>query len=219
MKKFFLGKNPVSSIVGYLLLTLQTIDVLTTAGETNWKRLAFGVALAILGRASADSKNTKRTYMLMGFIGLASLAGCSHKMQPPIIIRDSITTVIEVDSFWETHPVYVPGETITLHDTIPCPGVSYTATITGKTGRVTGSVKLHNNRLFFECKADSLTLVLDSLLRVNRTINTTKKETQIVTVEVPKRYIPKWVWWLIAFNVAAIAWRLRHGIIGIFSKI
>lgn len=60
MKKIFLGSNPVTSILGYLILGLTTAHELLKDGETNGWTIAIAVAFALLGRASSDSGKDKK---------------------------------------------------------------------------------------------------------------------------------------------------------------
>lgn len=60
MKKTLLGENPLTSIVGYLLAGLTTADALLKSGDTNYIQIGIAVALAILGRVSADSLNSTK---------------------------------------------------------------------------------------------------------------------------------------------------------------
>lgn len=54
------GKSSLTSIVGYLLAGLMTVDELTKAGETSWFKIAIAVGIAILGRVSADASKVKK---------------------------------------------------------------------------------------------------------------------------------------------------------------
>jgi hypothetical protein len=55
MKKIFIGSSPVSSIAGYALAALMIIQDMTSAGETNWTKIAIAVLIAVLGRVVKDS--------------------------------------------------------------------------------------------------------------------------------------------------------------------
>ena len=57
MKKI-LGSNPFTSAAGYLVAGLMVAQTLLEAGETNWLKISIAVAIAILGRISADTQNS-----------------------------------------------------------------------------------------------------------------------------------------------------------------
>src|SRR5690606_16021552 len=60
--------------------------------------------------------------------------------------------------------------------------------------------EIKDNKLYTNCiQEDSLKATIDSLKQTITTISNFKyeKDTVIVEKEVPKKYIPKWVWYLI----------------------
>ncbi|MBV7529050.1 hypothetical protein [Chitinophaga sp. sic0106] len=59
MKKVLLGNSSITSVIGYLVAGLVVLDDMLKAGETSWLRIAVAVAIAILGRVSADSGKVK----------------------------------------------------------------------------------------------------------------------------------------------------------------
>lgn len=61
-----LGKSSITSIIGYIIAALLAIDELTKAGETDWKKILFAAAIAVFGRASADSKKVNKLDDVVG---------------------------------------------------------------------------------------------------------------------------------------------------------
>lgn len=57
--KFILGSNPLTSIAGYIVAGLLVAQQLLTAGETSWLKIGIAVGIAVLGRVSGDTTNTK----------------------------------------------------------------------------------------------------------------------------------------------------------------
>lgn len=55
MKSIFLGSNPVTSIIGYIVAGLTVAQDLIQQGETSAWKIALAVALAVLGRVASDS--------------------------------------------------------------------------------------------------------------------------------------------------------------------
>jgi hypothetical protein len=58
MKQIFLGKNPLTTIAGYLLAGLVAAKQLLSEGTTEWYNIALAVGIAILGRVAADTTNS-----------------------------------------------------------------------------------------------------------------------------------------------------------------
>lgn len=55
MKNFFLGKSPLTTIAGYALAGLYVAKDYLEKGETNKLTIGIGIAIAILGRITADA--------------------------------------------------------------------------------------------------------------------------------------------------------------------
>lgn len=134
------------------------------------------------------------------------LAACSHKLCPTVdttASKDSVVTkVTQHDSI-----VYVPGETVQLIDTI----VEFVnQSFSADSNRIHLQVNVDKHgKITAKCNADSLMFVLiktqiDLQYYKNRTI--TKTITVTTTKDVP--YIPKWVWGLLAVNVAVVGWKI-----------
>jgi hypothetical protein len=61
MKKLILGNSATTSIVGYIIAALMAFVEIQKSGETNWTNIIIGVALAVLGRVSADAKKSDKS--------------------------------------------------------------------------------------------------------------------------------------------------------------
>ena len=57
--KFLLGSNPLTSIAGYAVAGLLVAQQLLDKGETNWVKIGIAIGIAVLGRVSGDTTNTK----------------------------------------------------------------------------------------------------------------------------------------------------------------
>lgn len=156
---------------------------------------------------------------------LALLAGChsSRKLTDGYAastITDSVHTQVEVR--YRDTTIILPGDTVHILETLPCPPTAKASGIaTGKAGRVKLTWQLKGGQLLMECQADSLVKVIaglrDSLVVTNRKTSTVQQVP--VRVEVVKHKVPSWVWWLIGLNLAAVAWRLRHGLFPLAGRI
>jgi hypothetical protein len=107
------------------------------------------------------------------------------------IIKDSVvykdTTV-----FVKIPPIVIPGEKVTLHDSVPCPDVQWKAK--NESGRTTIDAEINNGYINISCKTDSLVHEIDSLkalIKVKEGYRSTVV-TNVVTVK--DWYIPRWVW-------------------------
>ena len=54
-----LGNNPRTTITGAVLAGLYALQTALTSGFKTWYDIAIPVGIAILGRLSGDSENTK----------------------------------------------------------------------------------------------------------------------------------------------------------------
>ena len=108
--------------------------------------------------------------------------------------------------------VKAPGDSVKIHDTIPCPGVAYHKEAVSKTGSTKATVDIRNGELNVECKTDSLQARIE-WLEANGTKTITK--TQTTTIIPPaERHIPKWVWWLVTIvtlyvSAKIMIWRYK----------
>lgn len=134
---------------------------------------------------------------------IITLASCSHKLAPGVntVIKETITT----DTVYvpKEKIVTIPGDSVKIHDTIPCPGLVYHKEVTSKSGNVKATVDINKGNLQVDCKTDSLVQRIQWLEAHSKQV--IDKETTITITPAPKRWIPKWVWWLLALNIVYIA--------------
>ena len=145
----------------------------------------------------------KKLTILLLVIGLVS---CSKRLTPSVetVIKETITT----DTVYvpKEKIVTIPGDSITIHDTIPCPGLVYHKEVTSKSGNVKATVDINKGNLQVDCKTDSLIQRIQWLEAHSKQVTTLEKTVTITPP--PKRWIPRWVWWLLGINIVYIAARI-----------
>ncbi len=151
---------------------------------------------------------------------IALLTLSCHRKAVPVrtitVVRDS--TITKLLPVFRDTTIYMPGETITYHDSIPCPEAFIGNAITGKQNTL--KVSLKNGILHIDCKSDSLKAkikLLEWQLTKEKYLNESKNIE--VPVSVPTPYIPKWIWLAIGVSILLNLWFLRHPIISIFSHL
>jgi hypothetical protein len=142
-------------------------------------------------------------YLLI-ILTMCALFGCSRRVAPTrsqVEIRDSIvndTTVIIKDTI-----IYRPGDSVKIRVTIPCPDAKIDTVLVSASGKTTARLQIKNGNVEVDCKTDSLQVVIQLLRRelIRQASFHSRKETIEVPVEVPVYKMPKWVWYLIMFNL------------------
>lgn len=127
-------------------------------------------------------------------------------MTPGIVTETKETTVTNTVYVPKDSLIYLPGDKVVIHDEIPCPDVEYHKQATSNTGRSTATVNISKGKLDVECKTDSLEARIKWLEANTTTVQKVVKETTITLP--PKRWIPKWAWWLLGINVVYLAARI-----------
>ncbi len=149
-------------------------------------------------------------------LSLVLIAGC--KTAPPTTLMNSVTdNTITKREFRDTL-IRIPANGVLVNKNLPadCPQVDFDTT--AKKGNVSVNVKIKNNHLSVDCKADSLEKVIRGLIE-------TRSQTQTITKEIPVQvlvdnpYIPKWIWYLVGVLAALAAWGNRKFLIGIIKLI
>lgn len=143
--------------------------------------------------------------ILLSLLLIYATVGCSKKIQPTIVTLERETVkVITKDSL-----IKLPADSVIVHEAIPCPEVIFEKTQKSESKKLTVTAKIAKGTLTIDCKTDSL------LQRI-KWLEQQKEKVKEVTVKetIVKRYIPKWVWWLILINalylsVRVLAWRFR----------
>ncbi len=133
-------------------------------------------------------------------------ASCSKKLSPTVetVIKETITT----DTVYvpKEKIITIPGDSVMITDTIPCPELNYHKEATSKSGNVKATVNISKGNLQVDCKTDSLIQRIQWLEAHSKQV--VNKETTITITPPPKRYIPKWVWWLLVINIIYVAARI-----------
>lgn len=126
---------------------------------------------------------------------------CFEKFPPQIITKDSV--VFKDTTIYVKQKIFIPGDTVSFTDTIPCPDVQYHKVVKSTSGRTTAKVDIEKGKLSVDCQVDSLNKVIDSLK-----VQLQMKESyhsEVKVVEKPTYKIPAWGYALIiAIGVVAI---------------
>ncbi len=151
-------------------------------------------------------------YTIVMFISF----GCTsvkYLPSPTITVRDSVayhdTTVLV-----QSTSITIPGDTVKLTDTVPCPDAVWRGTATSKNGRTSVKASLNKGLLTVDCKTDSLLKQLDSLravIKVKELYHA--KETVLPPVVEHDRYIPWWVYAIIVVCALIAVLSLVKGIL------
>jgi hypothetical protein len=104
-----------------------------------------------------------------------------------IIFKDHYVTI-------QVPPTRIPGDTVKLTDTVPCPDAQWKGSKKSKSGRTTVSASLDKGLLSIDCAVDSLLHENDSLKAVVKNMESYKTVATTETVEVPTPYVPWWVY-------------------------
>ncbi len=132
-------------------------------------------------------------------------ASCSKRLLPSVetVTKETITT----DTVYvpKEKIITIPGDSVLIHDSIDCPDLVYHKDAVSKSGNVKASVNISKGSLQVDCKTDSLLQRIAWLEAHSKQV--TVKEKTITITPPPKRWIPKWVWWLLGLNI--IYWGLR----------
>jgi hypothetical protein len=118
---------------------------------------------------------------------------CFEKFPPQVITKDSV--VFKDTTIYVKQKIVIPGDTVTLTDSIPCPDVKYHKVVKSPSGKTTAKVDIDKGKLTVDCQTDSLTKVIDSLRIEIKTKESYHNEVKIV--EKPVTKAPAWVWFLL----------------------
>lgn len=134
-------------------------------------------------------------------------------MPGQIVVKDSLvkdSVIIVKDSL-----ITVPGKTVTLVDTIPFCDSSLLFHLQKKNNGATITVTGKGKNIVATCECDSLKVLVQMLRRelVRQTNFKNRVEVKVQQVPVKVKYLPKWVFGLIAYSVLLTAWHFRKPII------
>lgn len=154
---------------------------------------------------------------------IIALASCKTTKLPTTeksVIKDSIIEKEKI--IYRDSLVQLPGDTITLNLTIPCPD----AVVNEYAGNERMSLTAKSNgkgKIKVNCKTDSLSIVIDSLKTIIREKEQYHSSTQVILqpypVTVIKYKVPQLVKWLLLIACIQFLWHSRHIIISIIKKI
>ncbi len=122
---------------------------------------------------------------------------CLDRFPPETVIKDSIhvkdTTIIERDTIW------LPGEKVELHDTLPCPGIVFHKTF--RSNNVSGTVHIENSKISVKCETDSLREIIEKQKQIIETYQLHSSKEQFIEKD---WYIPWWIIGLLCVQAAII---------------
>lgn len=140
---------------------------------------------------------------------MASCRSAKVSVGPEVIVRDSIV-YRDREVKVPVPPVKIPGDTVKLVDTVPCPDTQWRGTATSTSGRTKLTAEIDKGKIRIDCKTDSLTKVIDSLQFKISEVERYKEKVRTITIEVPKQYIPWWVYLIIGMCVVTMLILLRR---------
>lgn len=109
---------------------------------------------------------------------------CAERFPPQVITKDTTITVIRDTVIYDT--LKVAGELLIWHDSIPCPDVKYSKSVTK--GGLTSTVKIIKGKLTTECKSDSLQKIIET--QINE-INTYREKAN---TEIKEKIVYREYW-------------------------
>ena len=95
--------------------------------------------------------------VIFSLCSCATQKKCNRKFPAETIIKDSVSVVIR-DSI-STDTIFLPGESILIHDTIPCPDVEYHREV--RSNNTIATVHISKGVITVECKTDSLQHIIE----------------------------------------------------------
>jgi hypothetical protein len=218
----------VIGIIGSYSLLFLLVFKEVPAGNRDLFNVMIGVVVgsvvtAVVGWLYTQSKGKNpNTPVVILLVALSMFASCkAPKVIIKEVVKDSIHTVINTETVVKDSAVFIPGDTVRITDSIPCPDVTYSKEVTK--GKITAKVTINKGKLDVECKYDSLMLIIQNLRRELVTFQSynehNKATVEQVPVEVPKPYIPKWLWWFLLASLALNVWYNRKAIVSLASHL
>ncbi|MCO5238882.1 MAG: hypothetical protein M9904_02395 [Chitinophagaceae bacterium] len=140
---------------------------------------------------------------------------CAERYPPHLETKDSIVEKEEI--VYRDTTIAIPGDSVGIRDTIPCPDVDYYKE--GKIGRTSVKVNISKGKIKVDCKSDSLQYVIDSLASIHKTKEVFHSETKGVPIEVVKYKTPSWCWWYLFITGGYVLYRNRKIIYRLIKSI
>ncbi len=144
---------------------------------------------------------------------------CAERYPPQLMTKDSI--VVKDTVIFKNIREIIKGDSIIIHDSVPCPGVQFHKEVGTKSG-LKAKIDLNDGKLNVECKYDSLVAVITHQSQQIRTLERYKQETktsQLPPVVKIKYRVPKWCWVLLIINVLVLGFRYRVRIMSFIKKL
>ena len=163
-------------------------------------------------RGYAYSISTSKVFFYIVIAMFAIAISCCKAPQTIIKtqVKDSIVT--QVKTVVKDSLIFLPGDSVTLVDTLPCPELKQSAT--ADKGSIKTSYNISNGKLTINCKTDSLLKRISWLENQYYSTKTHQiKEVIEVPVDKPVPYIPKWVWFSLLLNLLVLLyllWRFKN---------
>ncbi len=145
---------------------------------------------------------------LILILAVVAVSSCARKFSPAIQ-ENTRETKQEHETVTYTPrdtTIVINVQEVKISDSIPCPEVKYSRE--EKSNRANLSVNITDGKLEVNCKTDSLVERI-KWLEAERKKETTRTVETVKTITLPpKRFIPKWVWWLLGINLLYIGARV-----------
>ena len=139
--------------------------------------------------------------LLPALCALLVLGSCKPRQHNLLVaMRDS--TVVKMVS--RDTLIYLPGDTVSLRVSVPCPDVT---PVMRKQGRATVTAAVHSGQLVAACVCD--TGAIRATLWDRWTTRTKERTNTVIQTEV-KEVTPSWCWLLLAVIGAMGAWKLKR---------
>lgn len=145
---------------------------------------------------------------MLGLASCVTQKRCFEKFPPQIITKDSV--ILKDTTIYVKQTIVIPGDSVLITDSIPCPDVEYHKEAKSSSGKTTAKVDISKGKLTVDCKVDSLNKIIDSLKVQLQTKETYHAETKLV--EKPVEKTPAWVWFVFGGVILAF-------IIGLVKKL
>jgi uncharacterized membrane protein (UPF0136 family) len=219
----------ISIVASFGLLYLLVFKEVPT-GNRDLFNVMIGVVIgstvtAVVGWLFTQSKNSGGNVaktLLIIFASSALLTSCSRKTLP-----GTTTVITKTDSIVETKTaiqkdtvIIIQADSVTIHDTIPCPDVIYHKEAYSDGGNIKATVDINKGRLTVDCKTDSLVQQISWLewqLKSERWVNENKTVEKPFEVKVPTPYIPKVFWYVLVYAIGLTVWTFRKPLLSLIT--
>lgn len=151
---------------------------------------------------------------LLAFTSCITKKACDQKFPPQIITKDSI--VIKDTTIYVDVPVIIPGDSIVLVDTLPCP-INYEKEVVEDSKKI--SVKIKDGVMIAKCSTDSLLKVIQDLEVKIQNKEKYSSTVEVVPVEVVKYKTPMWCWWLLSIFILWILIKFKNPVLLFFKTL